>query len=361
MRALKIIALAIAVVGSVQLASCQGNKQKSELEILDQNSDGVINPYEALDMLLQMQKQNEGELTLKDLGKAVARYQKEKNQEMEDILNELDENENGVIEYSEVKEEELRQFMAMMDVDGSQSVTRDEMLNFRYEDAMFMSDKELKKEIKYIFKSVGKADEIDLTKLNEEEKEEVADWDLNKDGKVTPKEAFDYMKPNNMQAQFEIKNGIAYMQGVICSSTPAKVLQLVFEHPEVKTIEMLHVPGSIDDVSNLRASLYIKRFGLNTQLNAQSVIASGGTDFFLAGTKRTVAKGAKIGVHSWGGGAKKATDLPKNHKEHRKYLNYYKQVDIPADFYWFTLKAAPAESIHNMTEEELVKYKIRKE
>ena len=91
------------------------------------------------------------------------------------------------------------------------------------------------------------------------------------------------------------------------------------------------------------------------------MIASGGTDFFLAGKHREVAEGAKIGVHSWAGGTKAATDLPKRHKAHKKYLNYYNQVNIPEDFYWYTLDAAPAESIHNMTEEEIMKYRIRTE
>lgn len=36
-------------------------------------------------------------------------------------------------------------------------------------------------------------------------------------------------------------------------------------------------------------------------------------------------------------------------------------MGIPSDFYWFTLEAAPAESIHWMTEEELFQYHITTE
>lgn len=122
---------------------------------------------------------------------------------------------------------------------------------------------------------------------------------------------------------------------------------------------MIHVPGSIDDVSNLRASLYVHQFELNIRLNERSIIASGGTDFFLAGKERIVAKGAKIGVHSWSGGSKPATELSKKHKAHKKYLDYYRIVNIPDEFYWFTLEAAPAHDIHFMTEEEIEIYKIR--
>jgi hypothetical protein len=79
---------------------------------------------------------------------------------------------------------------------------------------------------------------------------------------------------------------------VITASTPATILQLLFEHPEVTSIEMLTVLGSIDDVANLRTSLYVHKFGLNTKLNANISVASGGTDFFLAGRQRIVEKRA---------------------------------------------------------------------
>lgn len=359
MRSLKIIIILLATMHFSHLGFCQENRQVSDLEILDHNKDGVINPYEALDVLLKMRDQKKGELNVKDIHKVLRDYREDDQEEMEDMMKELDANKNGVVEFNEVKDEEFLYYMQLMDTDGSKSVTKNEMMNFRIEDSILLNDKDLKKEILAIFKSFDRKEFIALSNLDEEEREEIQDWDLNQDGKVYQQEAFDYMKPNNMEAEFKVKANVAYMNGVICSSTPARVLQLIFENPKVKTIEMENVPGSIDDVSNLRASLYIKKFGLNTRLNSKSRIASGGTDFFLAGTKRSIAKGAKIGVHSWGGGTEKATDLPKNHKSHKKYLNYYNCVNIPEEFYWFTLKAAPAESIHNMTEEEIEKYKIR--
>lgn len=35
-------------------------------------------------------------------------------------------------------------------------------------------------------------------------------------------------------------------------------------------------------------------------------------------------------------------------------------MDIPTDFYWYTLDAADADNIHNMTVEEIKKYNILK-
>ena len=262
---------------------------------MDSNQDGFINPFEALDVFLMM-RDNREDIHLDDISKLTAKLKNERNQEALDLLKDVDKNGNDIIEFSEVDEKVLS-FLKYMDKDSS--------------------------------------------------------------GSVTKQEAFDYMKADNTPVSFNIQNNIVFMTGVITASTPAKVLELIFEHPNVKTIEMINVPGSIDDVSNLRASLYIHQFGLSTRLNERSIIASDGTDFFLAGKEREVAKGAKIGVHSWSGGAKPATELPKNHIAHKKYIDYYKIVNIPTEFYWYTLEAAPAYDIHFMREEEIKKYKVR--
>ena len=96
---------------------------------------------------------------------------------------------------------------------------------------------------------------------------------------------FDYIETDNTPVSFAVEGDVAFMTGVITAITPAKVLELFYEHPNVITIKMIHVPGSIDDVSNLRASLNVHQFELNIKLNERSKIASGGTDFFLDGKK----------------------------------------------------------------------------
>ena len=64
---------------------------------------------------------------------------------------------------------------------------------------------------------------------------------------------------------------------------------------------MQNVQGSVDDEANIAAARLVRERGLNTLIPGSGMIASGGTDFFLAGVKRTVQPGAKIGVHSWTG------------------------------------------------------------
>jgi len=122
---------------------------------------------------------------------------------------------------------------------------------------------------------------------------------------------------------------------------------------------MQNVPGSMDDDINLLASMEIRNRGINTHIPADGMVASGGTDMFLAGVKRTIETGAKIGVHSWSDGSGKAAlDYPKGNQVHDIYLDYYNAIGISTEFYWYTLSAASADNIHWMTIEEIAKYKV---
>lgn len=160
-------------------------------------------------------------------------------------------------------------------------------------------------------------------------------------------------------AKFTVDGSEATMTGVINSATPADVRDLLRDHPEVTTIVMADVPGSIDDVANLEASLLIREAGLNTHLNAGDAVASGGVDFYLAGVERTFEPGASFGVHSWADAAgTEGKDIPRDDPQHLLYLDYYDQVGIAQDFYWFTLEAAPADDIHVMTPAELETYRF---
>ncbi|MDY8135902.1 M28 family peptidase [Aquimarina sp. 2201CG5-10] len=149
-----------------------------------------------------------------------------------------------------------------------------------------------------------------------------------------------------------------YMKGVIYSNTYEDIKEVLEKHPEITTLVMENVPGSIDDETNLIASKEIRKHQINTYIPENGEVASGGTDMFLAGKKRAAHPTAKFGVHSWAGEDSVALDFPKDHIEHKKYLDYYEEMNIPLDFYWYTLEAAPAHDIHWMTVEEIKKYEV---
>lgn len=168
-----------------------------------------------------------------------------------------------------------------------------------------------------------------------------------------------YNLPLDIMSSFVIDNDKAYMNGIISKDTIRQVKELISNYPQVKTIVMQNVDGSIDDESNLIASRLVREAGLNTYVPADGSIASGGTDFFCAGVKRNIEDGAEIGVHSWGGDdIQNATSLPKDHEAHKPYIKYYEEMELPdpEGFYFFTIYAADAENIYNMTRDELIKY-----
>ncbi|MCT4636172.1 MAG: hypothetical protein N4A72_00555 [Bacteroidales bacterium] len=349
------------LIGIIFISSVTYGQENNAINILDGNSDGVLNPYEAMDILFMLQQENEKPLSVSEFNKIATKSQKEDRKELERIFKKYDKDKDGKVIIKDVKDEETRGFMMMMDSDENGKLTKKEALNFNMEKAMLMSAEQIKEQADAIYKELDKNKNgaLELSELPEEERDFIEEVDVNNDGKAEKREFIQFMTYNNTPVSFKVKSGVAYMYGVISSDTPAKVLQLIFEHPEVKVIEMVSVPGSINDVANLRAALYIRKFGLSTRLTSTSMVSSGGTDFFLAGVNREVEKGAKIGVHSWGAGpGEQGKDFPKDDPEHQKYLDFYSKVGIPSAFYWYTLEMAPADGMHWMTDSEIVKYKI---
>jgi len=176
----------------------------------------------------------------------------------------------------------------------------------------------------------------------------------------------------NGPLRFDVPNGtskFAVLHGVIGSTTPAVTQTFIDTYPNVTTLVFMQMPGSEDDTANLIAAHKLKSRGYTTFLPAvnaysnDAFIASGATDMFFAGNKRIIDVGAEVGVHSWSDGTNSATVFPVGHANHLPYINYYvamglSQADSEA-FYYYTINAAPANSIHNMTEAEIEQYKLR--
>lgn len=148
------------------------------------------------------------------------------------------------------------------------------------------------------------------------------------------------------------------VSGTLNQNTLAAFEAVIAEHPGVNRLVLLDVPGSVDDDANLQLGHRVRDLGLDTHLTATSEVYSGGSDLFLAGVNRSMEQGAIIGVHSWGTATESATDFPKEHPVHQSYVDYTARMLGSAEFYWFTLTAAPAEGMHNMTPAEIEKYRL---
>lgn len=161
-------------------------------------------------------------------------------------------------------------------------------------------------------------------------------------------------------AQFQYGNGALWMSGEIDGSTPGRLLNALDRHPDAEWIVLQYVPGSNDDEANVAAARLVRQAGLSTIVMADGLIASGGTDFFLAGVRRIVRPGACIGVHSWSDDDDPTppAQLPRNHHGHRIFLDYYRDLGIPEQFYWFTIASAPADGMHYMSEAEIMGFGV---
>jgi hypothetical protein len=158
--------------------------------------------------------------------------------------------------------------------------------------------------------------------------------------------------------RFDVEGEVAYMNGDLGFRSPQIVTKLIDKNPNLKSIVMEYCPGSLDDYAALRASRLIRKAGLSTRVAADGEIASGAVDFFIAGVNRSVEAGSKVGVHSWSDGQVEGADLERAHAEHDLYKDYYSEMGIPIEFYWFTLQAASSDKIHWMSIGEMKEYKV---
>lgn len=154
----------------------------------------------------------------------------------------------------------------------------------------------------------------------------------------------------------EVKENKAFLNGTLGTVTYPQIKNLTLNHPEVKTLVLQNVPGSINDAVNMHTGRLIREAGLNTMVLVNSKISSGGVDLFCAGNERIVTKGAQLGIHSWGGEGISADELPKDHPAHQYQIEYFTMClgeKLGPDFYFRTLSAAPAGDMYWMKNDEI--------
>lgn len=154
----------------------------------------------------------------------------------------------------------------------------------------------------------------------------------------------------------ELRGDRLMMAGVITSRTPANFFRMLDANPQVTTVVGTVMEGSLDDAAMIEMGYAIRNRGLDTHLASDSEIYSGAVDLFLAGNRRTMARGAVIGVHSWADGFGEGADYPRDAAEHRLNRRYIADMLGSEAFYWFTLAAAPSDGLHVMTGDEIDRY-----
>lgn len=146
--------------------------------------------------------------------------------------------------------------------------------------------------------------------------------------------------------------------GTIDHTTLGAFEEIIDDNPGIKTLVLQNIEGSVDDDANVVFSRVVRDEGFDTVVPSNGLVASGGTDLFLAGNRRVLEPGACVGVHSWGGGGFVAAELPEGHPEHDRYLDYFADIGVDPAFYWFTLDAASEYEMHWMTAAEANRFEM---
>jgi len=164
---------------------------------------------------------------------------------------------------------------------------------------------------------------------------------------------------NIYTTEFRVEDNKLHMSGLINSYTQEQLKDIFGEHPEIDTIVLGQMPGSIDDGANLEGAAWVAARGVNTYLPREGSIASGAPNFFLVGKSRVVEEGAVVSVHSWAEWRGiTAQDLPRDDSAHELYIGFYESIGWTRaqaeDFYFFTIEKAPAEYMYVMTPQEML-------
>lgn len=327
------------------------------IDVLDTNGDGILDPYESMDAILLMQDELDGaSLTPETMSTLLDRWKKEEQAYVDRLFDDLDLNGDGRLAPLEM-DAEMLEYLDVIDTDQDGFITPEELVEAEDLDPIFFEEEEILEEVKGLFRM------FDDNGSNSIDSEEAgSEWpffvemDFNLDRLVTRTEVLRAYRADNQEAVIEVTGEIARIEGVLTSRFPADMLRMIFEHPEVRTLELSYISGSLDDEANMRACRYIRARGLDTHVPAGGMVASGGTDLFLSGRHRTRHDRSLIGVHSWSWMGNDGDQLPRDHEEHQLYIDFYQEIQIPEAFYWFTLQAAPADEVHWMTPTELEQY-----
>ncbi|MCH2143167.1 MAG: alpha/beta hydrolase fold domain-containing protein, partial [Phycisphaerales bacterium] len=326
-------------------------------DMLDLDQDGFIEPFEAADAVGLMLDEDETEGVPVDALQTAARLTAAWDRmEIEQMWADLNTNQDAWLDMSELPAD-LVPLAGELDHNQDGRLSQSEAMAVRSLEAPLF----VHMEVAAIF-AMYDTDRDDVITLVEAKRfgdaELVDEADGNGDQSVSRQELLDAFAHWEAPLWFEVDGNQAVAYGTIDSSTPSRVMQLLIEHPDVDTIVLQDVPGSVDDESNLRAARLIRHHGLATHVPADGEIASGGVDLFLSGTHRSIEPGARLGVHSWGGVGEAGDALDRNDEAHDLYLEYGREMGIPDAFYWFTIEAAPPDDIHWMTPEEIDQYQL---
>ena len=158
------------------------------------------------------------------------------------------------------------------------------------------------------------------------------------------------------EIDWAVQGNTILMRGEIGPDTLDAFYALIDDNEFVTEIALEQVWGSCDDEVMVELGYTIRELGFDTYLFADSEIYSGGVDLFLAGLTRRMEIGATLGVHSWSDGVRDGASYPRSSPEHDLNRDYLITMLGDDAFYWFTLEAAPADGMYEMSLQEIDRF-----
>lgn len=168
----------------------------------------------------------------------------------------------------------------------------------------------------------------------------------------------DMTEPIEHDVRFEVQGTQAYVYGTTDSNSHNLVKDFVRENPDVDTLILQAMPGTLDMDTNRRVVMDIRAAGLATHVPADGRIASGAVDWFIAGSPRTIECGAMIGVHSWGSKTGERGDKTFYDGQLRTQRYFLSRMSVDPDFYEFTRSAAGPDDIYWLSVDEMLRYRL---
>ena len=154
------------------------------------------------------------------------------------------------------------------------------------------------------------------------------------------------------------------LDGTLGSASLRQLRGYLAANPQVQTLELGRMSGTIDVDATLDMARWVRRQQLDTALTAQSWIASGAVDLFVSGVDRSMTCGALVGVHAWAyTRGVDGTDIENpNDYRHRAQISFLNDMGLDGDsFYWFKMRAAPPEDMHYMSVDEINRFRLTSE
>ncbi len=187
--------------------------------------------------------------------------------------------------------------------------------------------------------------------------------DINTQAQFNIRLVFNESLVNGGSSSVVVAGTKAMINGDLGTKTYVQITDLINNHPEVNTLLLQEISGSVNDEINMHTGRLVRNAQLTTMVEATSDINSGGVDLYAAGFKRVYTEGAKLGVHSWCcTEGKPANELGRDHKGHGAQLTFFREMlgaELGPEFYFFTIEAAPHDTVHVMTKAELDKYLLQ--